>query len=80
MAYGTSYGQVLGGRATGSNSVAIARFSKASGDYSVALGNVSATNEEFTISVGNEEVKRRIVDVTASIKANDAATVGQLNE
>jgi autotransporter adhesin len=52
VAYGTSYGQALGGSAIGDESLALGESSKASGTYSTALGAGSEASGEASIALG----------------------------
>ena len=62
------------------NSVAFGAYSKVTDQAhdAVALGSYSVADEANTISVGKAGSERRIVNVAAGTKANDAVTVGQL--
>lgn len=66
--------------ASGNFAVAIGNNAVASADNSVALGNGSVADEADTVSVGSSTQTRRITRVARGIRADDAATVGQLNE
>lgn len=66
--------------ASGSRGVALGAGAQATGANSVAIGSGSVANEANTASVGSAGNARRITNVAPGINANDAATVGQVND
>ena len=63
----------MGGVALGSMT-----WVKPAAKNSVALGYGSVSAQANELSIGNDSLKRRIANVGAGIKSDDAATVGQL--
>ena len=77
VAYGTSYGQVLGGSATGENSVAIGAASTAPDGESTALGAFSKASGSSSTAVGaaSEASGRSSVALGVASKATEDDTV-----
>lgn len=64
----------IGTKASGINTVAIGNNAETTANNSVAIGAYSECTEEYTVSVGGSFGKRRIVNVSNPINAQDVVT------